>query len=177
MPLIYESTYHNEINSLKDFSEDVKLFVDALGLTKFSIAGWSTGGGIAMQFAADYPDYVEKLILIESVGVKGYPIFKKNEMGQPIIGEFVTTKKDIAADPIQVLPALQALQKRDKEYYRTLWNLVIYTHKQPEPAKYEEYIDDMLTQRNLVDVDYALVHFNITDEFNGVSQGTGDVKK
>ncbi|MBO9129192.1 alpha/beta hydrolase [Bacillus sp. 165] len=172
-----ESTYYNEITSLKDFSEDLLLFADALGLCKFSIAGWSTGGGISMQFAADYPDYVQNLILIESVGVKGYPMFKKDEMGQPIPGQFLTTKEEIAADPVQVFPVLQALKNRDRNFYRALWNLVIYTHKQPEHQKYEEYIDDMLTQRNLVDVDYALVHFNITDEYNGVTQGNGSVTK
>ncbi|WP_438503643.1 intracellular short-chain-length polyhydroxyalkanoate depolymerase [Ectobacillus ponti] len=171
------STYQQPISSLKEFSEDVKQFADALGLQRFSIAGWSTGGGIGMQFAIDYPERVEKLVLIESVGIQGYPILKKDAAGQPVLGEFLTTKEEIAADPVQVAPVLQALQNRDKEFYRALWNLVIYTHKQPEPDHYEEYLEDMLTQRNLVDVDYALATFNISEEHNGVVAGTGEVRK
>lgn len=56
----------------------------------------------------------------------------------------------------------------NKLYYRTVWNLLIYTHNQPEPDRYEKYLDDMLTQRNFVDVNYALITFNISDEHNGV---------
>ncbi len=171
------STYNQPVNSLKDFSEDIKLFVDQLGLTSFSMAGWSTGGGVTMQFAADYPEYVENVILVESVGIKGYPMYKKDADGAPLAGQFLTTKEEIACDPMQVAPVLQALENKDKEYYRTIWNLLIYTHRQPAPEKYEEYLDDMLTQRNLVDVDYSLVMFNISDEFNGVVNGTGAVRR
>ena len=56
----------------------------------------------------------------------------------------------------------------NKLYYRTVWNLLIYTHNQPEPDWYEKYLDDMLTQRNFVDVNYALITFNISDEHNGL---------
>ena len=51
------SSYNQLITSIKDFSDDVKLFVDEIGLKDFAIVGWSTGGAVAMQFAADYPDY------------------------------------------------------------------------------------------------------------------------
>lgn len=171
------STYNKAIDSLKDFSEDIKMFVDKLDIKGFTIAGWSTGGGIALHFAADYPDYVEKLILVESVGITGYPIFKKDEKGQPIIGEFLRTKDEIAKDPIQVLPILNAIENRDKETYRAVWNALIYTKNRPAEEKYEEYLDDMLTQRNLVDVDYALTRFNISNIHNGVVEGTGDIEK
>lgn len=169
------STYNKPIDSLRDFSEDLFLFVNQVGLTSFSLVGWSTGGGVSMQFASSYPEYVEQLILVESVGIKGYPIFQKDENGQPIPFQYLSSKEEIAKDPIQVLPMLQALEKRDKEYYRMIWNLLIYTHNQPNPEKYEEYLDDMLTQRNLVDVDYALVTFNMSDESNGVTKGTSEV--
>lgn len=169
------STYNKPIESLRDFSEDLFLFVNQVGLTSFSLVGWSTGGGVSMQFASNHPEYVEQLILVESVGIKGYPIFEKDEKGQPIPFKYLSSKEEIAKDPIQVLPALEALEKRDKDYYRMIWNLLIYTHNQPNPEKYEEYLDDMLTQRNLVDVDYALVTFNLSDESNGVTNGTGEV--
>jgi pimeloyl-ACP methyl ester carboxylesterase len=170
------SSYQQKINSLKDFSEDLKLFVDQLNLKNFSLVGWSVGGGVAMQFAADYPTLVEKLILVGSVGIQGCPILRKDEQGIPIIGDFLKTQEEITQD-ISVAPVLAALQNRDKVFYRNLWNQVIYTKHQPSPEKYEEYLEDMLTQRNLAEVMYALVHFNISQEFNGIEPGSGDVER
>lgn len=171
------STYNIPVNSLRDFSEDIKNFVDKLGLKKFAMAGWSTGGGVAMQFAADHPEYVTHLITVESVGIKGYPMFRKDEKGQPVLTELLRTKEDIAKDQVQVVPVLKAYESKDKEYMRSLWNMVIYTQNQPSPEKYDEYLDDMMTQRNLVDVDYALVNFNMSHDHNGVVPGTGEVDK
>src|SRR3954468_3174156 len=50
------STYYHPITSIKDFADDVKSFVDIIGLTDFSIMGWSTGGAVAMQFVAENPE-------------------------------------------------------------------------------------------------------------------------
>ena len=172
-----ESSYNQSINSLKDFSQDLKLFVELLQLDYFHLMGWSTGGGVAMQFAADYPDYIHKLILMESVGTKGYPIFKKDENGQAIMGEFLTTRAEIAEDPVQVLPILQAYQNKDKQTLRMLWNSLIYHDNQPTAERYDHYLEEMLKQRNLVDVDYALATFNISMEHNGVKAGNSAVTK
>lgn len=171
------SSYNSRINSLKDFSEDLKEWVDIIGLKKFSLAGWSTGGGIIMQFAADHQEYVEKLVLIESVGIKGYPMFVKDENGQPILTQQIKTREEIEVDPIQVVPVLDAYANKNKEYMKMLWNMVIYTHNKPSEELYDEYVEDMFTQRNLVDVDYALVTFNISEEHNGVVEGNGLVNK
>lgn len=171
------SSYNTPVNSLRDFAEDLKLFADALRLKKFSLAGWSTGGGVIMYFAIDYPEYVDKLILVESVGIKGYPIFKKDDQGQPILGEFLKTKEEIAKDPVQVVPILNAYANKDRNFLRFVWDNTIYTFNKPEEERYEKYIDVMLQQRNLVDVDYSLVYFNISDEHNGVVEGTGEVHK
>ncbi|HDR8180971.1 TPA: alpha/beta hydrolase [Bacillus thuringiensis] len=170
-----QSTYNQSVDSLQDFAVDVKLFIDQLKLEKFSLMGWSMGGGVAMQFTADHPTFVEKLILVESVGMKGYPIFKKDINGQPIVSSLVKTKEEIAQDPVQIAPVLDAIKNMNKLYYRTVWNLLIYTHNQPEPDRYEKYLDDMLTQRNFVDVNYALITFNISDEHNGVVEGNKQI--
>ncbi|MCP4346450.1 MAG: alpha/beta hydrolase [Desulfobacterales bacterium] len=170
------SSYNNPVNSFKDFSEDVRLFVDALGLEKFSIAGWSAGGAIAMQFAIDHPGFVSKLILQSSVGIKGFHMLKSNEKGQPVPGEFIKTRQDIDNDP-QLQKIINANSSKNREFLRAVWNKLIYTQKQPEPEKYEQYLDDILTQRNLKDIYYSLVRFNISNEDNRVVPGTGEVDK
>ncbi|MEH7039965.1 intracellular short-chain-length polyhydroxyalkanoate depolymerase [Bacillus pseudomycoides] len=172
-----KSTYNKPIDSLQDFVGDVKLFIDELQLKKFSLMGWSMGGGVAMEFTACHTELVEKLILVESVGMKGYPIFKKDINGQPIVSTLLKTKEEIAQDPVQIAPVLDAIKNMNKLYYRTVWDLLIYTHNKPDPERYEKYLDDMLTQRNFVDVNYALITFNISDERNGVVPGNGYIHR
>lgn len=172
-----KSTYHKSIDSLQDFANDLKLFIDELQLKKFSLMGWSMGGGVAMEFTACHTEFVEKLILVESVGMKGYPIFKKDMNGQPIVSTLLKTKEEIAQDPVQIAPVLDAIKNRNKLYYKTVWNLLIYTHHKPDPERYEKYLDDMLTQRNFIDVNYALTTFNISDEHNGVVPGNGHIHR
>lgn len=165
------SSYNTPINSLNDFAKDIEEALSLLNIEKCSVIGWSTGGGVALELVASVKEKIEKVVLLESVGIKGYPIPKKDKNGQPT-PELLMTKEEIAEDPIQVKPVLDALATKNKEFYRALWNAVIYTHNKPESDLYEEYLQDMLTQRNLVDVDYALATFNMTNESNGVNEGT-----
>jgi pimeloyl-ACP methyl ester carboxylesterase len=46
-------------------------FVDALGLERFSIAGTSLGGTVAIHYAAAHPDRVERLILLSPGALEG----------------------------------------------------------------------------------------------------------
>lgn len=167
-----DSSYTQPINSLKDFADDIKSFISLMGIKEFAVAGWSTGGGVALELAADLPNQVTHVILLESVGVKGYPMFKKDAALQPIPGELIKTREEIAQDAVQVLPVLHAYAAKNKDVMRAIWNAVIYNRVQPDAARYERYLEEMLKQRNLVDVDYALITFNMTDENNGVVDGS-----
>ena len=48
-------------------------FVDGLGLERVSLVGNSFGGGLAISFASRFPDRVDRLVLMGSVGVD-FPI-------------------------------------------------------------------------------------------------------
>lgn len=48
---------------VEDFAQSVINFLNALGIKKTSIAGHHTGSSIAVEVAAAYPEYVDKLIL------------------------------------------------------------------------------------------------------------------
>ena len=167
-----ESTYNERIDSLGDFAGDLALFVDELGIETFHLWGWSTGGGVAMEYAATRPDRVDKLVLLAPCSTRGYPMYEKDEVGNPT-QTMLTTREEIERDPVQVAPVLQAHEQRDGATMRAIWNQLIYVNDRPEPERYEAYVEDMFTQRNLVDVDYALVHFNISSEHNGVTDGSG----
>ena len=49
--------------TLRQFAEDLRSFMDRLGIEKASLLGFSDGGNIALLFAMKYPDRVERLIL------------------------------------------------------------------------------------------------------------------
>lgn len=167
------STYNHLVMSIKDFSDDVKLFVDALGLKDFAIAGWSTGGAIGMQFVADYPGYCNKLILLASASTRGYPyIGKIRDEDDP---KRLSMHEELKRDLVRTIPIQTAYDTNNTELLKLIWNSVIYTHNQPETERYDEYVQDMRTQRNLAEVYYALNTFNISHHSNGLVEGNGKV--
>lgn len=162
------STYDTRITSIKDLSDDVKAWLDDLKLQQFTVIGWSTGGNVAMQLCADYPTLAKKLILFASGSTRGYPFVNA-------LQSRVTTLEEVERDVLKTLPMQLMYATKNREGLRFIWNSSIYTHHQPDAARYEAYIDDMLTQRNLPDIYYALNTFNISDVHNACATGTGAV--
>ncbi len=69
---------------VRDFSDDLFAFTQALGLTRFHLFGWSMGGNVAIQFAIDHPDQLHTLMLESpgspfgfggTKGVEGTPVW------------------------------------------------------------------------------------------------------
>lgn len=52
--MLGDSTYNNPITSVQDWVNDLKLFVDEIGLKKFILAGLSLGGAVAQAFTCHY---------------------------------------------------------------------------------------------------------------------------
>lgn len=55
--------------SLGAFAVLLRDFLDELGITEATIVGHSLGGGIAMQFIYQHPDYGKRLVLVGSGGL------------------------------------------------------------------------------------------------------------
>jgi pimeloyl-ACP methyl ester carboxylesterase len=55
--------------SLGAFAVWLRDLLDELGISRATIVGQSLGGGVAMQFVYQHPDYCERLILISSGGL------------------------------------------------------------------------------------------------------------
>lgn len=170
------STYYRPIGSLFDYSACLKLFIDELGLERFSLIGWSTGGGVVMKFAADYPQHVEKLIVLDSVSTRGYPFYADGPDGQPDPGVRLRTLEEIRA-----LPRTQAISdagsRRDKAFMRWLFDVAVYNINKPAEERYEAYLDDILTQVNLADIYHGLNTFNISKINNPAAEGSGDAER
>ncbi|ATP38790.1 alpha/beta hydrolase [Solibacillus sp. R5-41] len=170
------STYNTRITKIKDFSDDVKLWIDELQLKDFTMIGWSTGGDVAMQFCADYEGLCKKLVLFASGSTRGYPFFASNEDGSPNLSKRLGTIEEVEQDGMKTIPMQHMYDTENREGLKVVWNSAIYTNKQPENVRYEEYVDDMLTQRNLADVYHALNTFNISAVNNEIATGTNQVK-
>lgn len=164
-----DSTYNRQLNSLYDFAQDVVSFIELKDLHDIHIVGWSTGGGIALEVASILKDRISKVSLLSSVGPQGFEMYDVDK-------NRIESREDIANHPVQVLPILQAYEAKNKDFIKFVWDNTIYIHNKPNDEDYEIYLDAILKQRNLVDVDYALVHFNISDENNGVEDGSGRYK-
>lgn len=54
---------------IPDYVRFLERFVDALGLERIDLAGFSMGGGAALGFALEHPDRVRRLVLIDAYGL------------------------------------------------------------------------------------------------------------
>lgn len=57
---------------VRDFSDDVAAVLDALGVPRAHLVGWSMGGGVVMQLLLDRPELVASLTLISPVSPYGF---------------------------------------------------------------------------------------------------------
>jgi pimeloyl-ACP methyl ester carboxylesterase len=169
------SSYQTPIRHIEDFAEDLLLFADALGLSQFSILGWSTGGGAALQLGSMIPDRVRSIILLASMSTRGYPFYaaEADEAGLPIR---LTTLVEVAAqERSQVMSG--AIERGDKAFLRAVFDAAVFTNGKPSEERYDAYLEEMLLQRNLIDVYHALNVFNMTDEPHECSAGTGALNR
>ncbi len=59
-----QSFHHPEMN-FQVLAEDLKMLVDELSIKRFHIIGHSMGGKVAANFMQQYPEYIEKTILVD----------------------------------------------------------------------------------------------------------------
>ncbi|TNF09382.1 MAG: alpha/beta hydrolase [Bacillota bacterium] len=172
-----DSTYYRRITSMQDFAEDVYMFMQAKMIKKAFVVGWSLGGGVALELAANHPETVEKLVLINSTTHQGYPIFKKNEQGMPLVGEIYHSPEELALDKIQVIPLLEAQKNQNFAVMSFVFDKTIYTVGKPTPEQNELWIKESLKQKNLVDADWALATLNMSDLHNFYNAGNQNILK
>jgi pimeloyl-ACP methyl ester carboxylesterase len=171
-----DSTYNNEYNDLEELADDLLILLDKLNVHKYYLAGWSTGGAVALKMAAKRQKEVKKVILIESCSYKGYPIFRKDAQGQPLVGQHYSSKAEVAADPVQVASMDGIFKSGATAYMKAVWDQLIYTVNKPSKEDDDLYLAETMKERCIVDVDYALTRFNMSNENNGVTDGDGTIK-
>ncbi len=70
------------------YAEQLRLFMDALGIARASLVGQSMGGGTAVYFCVRHRERVDKLVLVDVAGLRNpLPLLARISM-LPKVGEF-----------------------------------------------------------------------------------------
>lgn len=64
---------HSDVFTYEAMADDLKAFADSHHLIDFELLGHSMGGKTAMVFATQFPDFVEKLIVVD-IAPRYYPV-------------------------------------------------------------------------------------------------------
>ena len=99
-----DSSYNKPFGSLKELAGDVKLFADRMGLKEAYVIGWSPAAEWLWSLRLPSRNLVKAVFSIEGASHKGYPIFKKDEKGMPIVGSLYSSPDEMGEDPVQVKP-------------------------------------------------------------------------
>ena len=169
-----DSSYVNRFSTLDELAEDVNALTEKLGINSYYLVGWSNGGGVGLKMCAKYPDKVKKFFDIEGAGLKGYPLYVKENFKST--GKPYSSKEEMATDPMQVAPMLSIFEKQDGAMMASVWDATIYTVNKPTKEQSELWIVETLKQRNLVDLDWALATLNMSDEYTPYGKGDGTIK-
>lgn len=171
-----DSSYNERFDSMRELAEDVAEFMTALKLDSVPVVAWSAGGAVAFALAAAHPERVKKLFVIEGAGCQGYPIFKKKKDFTSDYGKAYASKDELAADPVQVSPMLVIIETKNAASMTSIWNNVIYTVNKPTTADNDVYMAETLKERCLVDLDWALATFNISNVNTAYTAGDNSVQ-
>lgn len=175
LPGFGDSTYNRPIKSLYDISRDVSDFILKLNLKDVHLLGWSTGGGVALETAATIPDRIKRVILLSSVGIKGYPIYKKS-IFNPFSTELIRTKDEMMEYNAMVGPVLSIFRTGNIYVVKGMMEQYIYRNHRPPESLVDKYAQGTLKQRNYVEILTALANFNMTDCFVDGVRGSGRYK-
>ena len=166
-----DSSYYRRIQSLEDFANDIVLFTNLLKIEKFSVIGWSLGGGVAMQLAAILNDKVEKLVLISSTTYKGYPLYKKDDNGNLVYGDAYSNPEDLLNDKFQVKPIVDMIETNNIKGMKSWLARNFYGESIIYDETLEQLAIESIKQRNLIDANFALATFNMGSMHNFYTAG------
>ena len=175
LPGFGESSYEKQHETLKEWADDVAQFMNKKKIASATVLGWSAGGGVAMELAACYPDKVEQMVLVSSVGVKGLKMPPKKLGGFPSLrSSTVQIGREAVAKDSHIAAVCKAIEEQNAPYFRFLWDESVFNVEDPPDPEFDAYVQEILKERCFLDMSVALSEFNITHEFF-LTEGTGRI--
>ena len=114
----------------RDMARDLKAVMEELGIVKASFLGVSMGGMIAQHFAAEYPESVEKLILVVTCA-RPNPILLES------LAEWVTCAKE---NDHTALMDSNIYRIYSESYYRKNRWMIPLVGKLTKPKSYDRFL-------------------------------------
>lgn len=156
------SSYAAPLKDFDDLVEDLLTLLGELKITKISILGWDLGAAVALKYAGQNPGYVDKLILVNPVGLNGKTYTRDTYDETNLTPEWPEDADEIPKDT-RVAQFGNALKEKKKDFFRNYFSEEIYTMRLPEHERLESYIDQFTTQRNLTDVLACLSRYDVSE--------------
>lgn len=172
-----DTTYNKRpFKSVSEWAELVAELCDKLNIKPEAVGGWSTGGAAAMDLAADRPDIVKKLILIDPLSFRGHPYFKRGEKGS-IYGATYSSQEEMANDMPLKITGIWA-ETKDVKGMGGLWDKLIYSAgHHPSEEDNLIFLSETFKQRCMPESYWALSTFNISDTPSLYAEGNHKIHK
>ena len=77
-----DSSYNNKLTSVEELSLDLADFCEKLSLKSIHICGWSLGAVVSLLLASQYPNLIQKCILVAGAHIEGYKLYRSAENGE-----------------------------------------------------------------------------------------------
>lgn len=165
-----ETTNKKSIETTKDYAQDIKYFMDAIGIEKAIFSGWSLGGTVCLQFAVMFPECVEKIAMVANGSTQGFFALYTDIM--PRNGKYIDRKGfSIVYQNLQPfnLPIMFDF------LVNTLKNLLFAPYEVPHD-RLVLYAKESAKQRDFVHAAFSVCEFNISDRETVFSMGTNEAK-
>jgi pimeloyl-ACP methyl ester carboxylesterase len=167
-----ESKGVDATRGLRDFSDDIRSLVEALGLagTAIHLVGWSVGGGVVMQYAVDHPEHVASITLINPLSPYGFG-GTKDVNGTPTWPDFAGSGGG-TANPEFVKRLAEGDRSEESDFSpRKVMNMFYF--KPPfrvTPEREERFVDALLT--TVTGEDNYPGDLTVSQNWPGVAPGT-----
>jgi pimeloyl-ACP methyl ester carboxylesterase len=87
----YSSRHEGGHYDYQVYADQLRTFLDALGIERAALVGQSMGGGTIIRFAVQHPDRVERLVLVAAASLPNPPSLTARLFALPLVGEALMT--------------------------------------------------------------------------------------
>lgn len=170
-----KSKSKRRVGSLRSLSNDLVEFIKDMGLNEVSMLGWSLGGAVVLEAAAELRNKVKNIFLLSSLGLKGFNYSSSILTREMVLLQGISNSiLSFQMMPWNCLISLKAKRTLlDTYVMRKYLDDYLYHLNKPSEDEYEKFLDAIADQKHFMEVYQAIINFNISHSSNGIKKGNG----